>query len=214
MIEITTSRASADILAECEERGLKIKLDTIVRTKPGGRHWHLGFPKQPGVLELTDAPDGVTLKVASNRDGGWATALARELALRRTAQRVDAQMRVYRREHAIDTVWPTTERVLVCIGPGPWSTRLVRAAKRMADQIGAEWIAVHVETPAQLRLRAEVRDGIVQTLRLAEQLGGQTITLSGETMSDAILAYARDRNVSKIVVGKPTRTHWQRPSRR
>ena len=134
----------------------------------------------------------------------------RELALRRTADRVDAQMRVYRREHAIDRVWPTAERVLVCVGPGPWATRLVRAAKRMADQIGAEWIAAHVETPAQLRLPAEARDSVIQTLRLAEQLGGQTITLSGETMSGAILAYARDRNVSKIVVGKPTRTRWQR----
>jgi two-component system, OmpR family, sensor histidine kinase KdpD len=134
----------------------------------------------------------------------------RELALRRTADRVDAQMRVYRREHAIEQVWPTAERVLVCVGPGPWSTRLVRAAKRMADQLGAEWIAAYVETPAQLRLPPEARDGVVQTLRLAEQLGGQTITLSGERMSDAILAYARDRNVSKIVVGKPSRTRWQR----
>jgi two-component system sensor histidine kinase KdpD len=134
----------------------------------------------------------------------------RELALRRTAERVDAQMRVYRREHAIDKVWPTAERVLVCVGPGPWSTRLVRAAKRMADQIGAEWIAAYVQTPSQLRLPAEARDGVVHTLRLAEQLGGQTITLTGETMSEAILAYARDRNVSKIVVGKPSRTRWQR----
>ncbi|HXD99776.1 MAG TPA: sensor histidine kinase KdpD [Candidatus Acidoferrum sp.] len=134
----------------------------------------------------------------------------RELALRRTADRVDAQMRVYRREHAIEQVWPTAERVLVCIGASPWSTRLVRAAKRMADQIGAEWIAAYVETPSQLRLPAEARDGVIQTLRLAEQLGGQTITLSGETMSEAILAYARDRNVSKIVVGKPSRTRWQR----
>src|SRR5918996_101549 len=134
----------------------------------------------------------------------------RELALRRTAARVDAQMRVYRREHAIDKVWPTAERVLVCIGPSPWSTRLVRAAKRMADQLGAEWIAAYVETPAQLRLPPEAKDSVVQTMRLAEQLGAQTITLSGERMSDAILAYAHDRNVSKIVVGKPTRTRLQR----
>src|SRR5881296_1116389 len=69
----------------------------------------------------------------------------RELALRATAQRVDAQMRVYRREHAIDKVWPTAERVLVCIGATPYSTRLVRAAKRMADSLGAEWIAAYVE---------------------------------------------------------------------
>ena len=134
----------------------------------------------------------------------------RELALRRTAERVDAQMRVYRREHAIEQVWPTAERVLVCVGPSPWSTRLVRAAKRMADQIGAEWIAAYVETPAQLRRPPEARDRVIQTLRLAEQLGAQTITLSGPTMSEALLAYARDRNVSKIVVGKPTRTRWQR----
>jgi two-component system sensor histidine kinase KdpD len=134
----------------------------------------------------------------------------RELSLRRTAERVDAQMRVYRREHAIAPVWPTTERILVCVGPGPWSTRLVRAAKRMADQLGAEWIAAYVETPAQLRLPPEAKDSVIQTLRLAESLGAQTITLAGTTMSEALLAYAHDRNVSKIVVGKPTRTRWQR----
>jgi two-component system sensor histidine kinase KdpD len=134
----------------------------------------------------------------------------RELALRRTAQRVDAQMRLYRHEHAIERVWPTAERVLVCVGPGPGSPRRVRAAKRMADQLGAEWIAAYVETPAQLRLPPEARDSAIQTLRLAEQLGARTITLTGQTMSEAILAYARDGNVSKIVVGKPTRTLWQR----
>jgi len=134
----------------------------------------------------------------------------RELALRATADRVDAQMRVYRRDHAIAGVWPTAERVLVCIGPTPYSARLVRAAKRMADQLEAEWIAAFVETPAALRLPEEARDSVTQTLRLAEALGGQTITLSGQTMSDAILAYARDRNVTKIVVGKPSRTLWQR----
>ena len=134
----------------------------------------------------------------------------RELALRRTAARVDAQMRLYRREHSIDKIWPTAERILVCVGPSPWSTRLVRAAKRMADGLGAEWIAAYVETPAQLRLSQEARDGVVQTLRLAESLGAQTIRLSGETMSEALLAYAHDRNVSKLVVGKPSRSRWQR----
>jgi two-component system sensor histidine kinase KdpD len=134
----------------------------------------------------------------------------RELALRRTAARVDAQMRVYRREHAIDKIWPTAERILVCVGPSPWSRRLVRAAKRMADDLGAEWIAAYVETPGQLRLPQEARDGVIQTLRLAESLGAQTITLSGPTMSEALLAYAHERNVSKLVVGKPSRGRWQR----
>jgi two-component system sensor histidine kinase KdpD len=134
----------------------------------------------------------------------------RELALRRTAERVDAQMRVYRRDHAIATVWPTAERILVAVGPTPWSTSLVRAAKRMADQMGAEWIAAYVETPASLRLPPEAKDSVIQTLRLAESLGAQTITLSGPRMSDAILGFARDRNVTRIVVGKPTRKPWQR----
>jgi two-component system sensor histidine kinase KdpD len=134
----------------------------------------------------------------------------RELALRRTAERVDAQMRVYMHEHAIEKIWPTAERLLVCISPGPDSARLVRAAKRMADRLGAPWVAAYVETPAQLRLPVEVRDRVTQTLRLAEQLGAETVTLPGEKMSDAILAYARDRNVTKIVVGKPRRPLWKR----
>jgi hypothetical protein len=84
MFEVTVNRTSKDILRECKHRGLIIKLDTFVMKKPGGGHWHLGFPNQPGVLELTDGADGtVSLKVANNRDGGWATAMAKELAKRR-----------------------------------------------------------------------------------------------------------------------------------
>src|SRR5437764_1074845 len=100
----------------------------------------------------------------------------RELALRRTAERVDAQMRVYMREHAIGTVWPATERLLVCVSPTPDAARLVRAAKRMAEGLGAPWIAAYVETPAQLRLPQGARDTVIQTLRLAEQLGAETVT--------------------------------------
>src|SRR5713101_4027189 len=134
----------------------------------------------------------------------------RELALRRTAERVDAQMRVYMREHAIAKVWPTTERLLVCVSPGPDSARLVRAAKRMAERLGAPWIAAYVETPAHLRLPADARERVSQSLRLAEQLGAETVTLPGEKMSEALLAFARDRNVTKIVVGKPRRPLWKR----
>ena len=134
----------------------------------------------------------------------------RELALRRTAERVDAQMRVYMHEHAIEKSWPTAERLLVCISPGPESARLVRAAKRMADRLGAPWVAAYVETPAQLRLPPQVRDRVTQTLRLAEQLGAETVRLPGQQMSEAILGFAHDRNVTKIVVGKPRRRLWTR----
>jgi two-component system sensor histidine kinase KdpD len=134
----------------------------------------------------------------------------RELALRCAAERVDAQMRVYMREHAIGAVWPAAERLLVCIGPSPSSARLIRTAKRMAEHFGAQWIAAYVETPAQLRLPPEARDRVVQWLRLAEQLGAETATLSGERMSEEILAFAHARNVTKLIVGKPARPLWKR----
>jgi two-component system, OmpR family, sensor histidine kinase KdpD len=134
----------------------------------------------------------------------------RELALRCTAERVDAQMRLYMREHAIEKVWPAGERLLVCIGPSPTSVRLVRATKRMADRFEAEWIVAYVETPAHLRLPQEARDRVTQTLRLAEQLGAKTVTLTGQKMSEALLAFAHARNVTKIIVGKPSRSLWTR----
>jgi two-component system, OmpR family, sensor histidine kinase KdpD len=134
----------------------------------------------------------------------------RELALRRTAERVDAQMRSYMRDHTIVGVWPTTERLLVAVSASPSAARLVRATKRMAERARADWWAVYVETPAQLRLPAEARDQVAQTLRLAESLGAQTVTLTGARMSDEILAFARQRNATRIVVGKPRRSRWQR----
>jgi two-component system sensor histidine kinase KdpD len=133
----------------------------------------------------------------------------RELALRRTAERVDAQMQVYRSAHAITETWPTTERLLVSVSPSPLSVRLVRAARRMAARLRAEWLAVYVETPASLRLPEADRDRVVHTLRLAEQLGAETVTLSGQNVSEELLNYARTRNVSKIVVGKPRRPRWK-----
>jgi two-component system sensor histidine kinase KdpD len=133
----------------------------------------------------------------------------RELALRRTADRVDDQMQLYRRAHAIAEIWPTTERLLVCVSPSPLAARLVRAARRMAARLRAEWLVVYVETPAHLRLPEADRDRVVQTLRLAEQLGAETATLSGQKVSEELLTYARTRNVSKIVVGKPRVLRWR-----
>jgi two-component system sensor histidine kinase KdpD len=134
----------------------------------------------------------------------------RELALRRTAERVDAQMQAYMRDHAIETTWPVAERLLVCVGPSPFSQQLIRAGRRLADRLGAKWIVAYVETPAQARLPQADRDRVVHALRLAEQLGAETATLSGTTMSEEILAYARARNVSRIVLGKPARSLWRR----
>ena len=134
----------------------------------------------------------------------------RELALRQTASRVDAEMRHYREGHAIREVWQVGERILVCIGPTPLAERLVRAGKRFAMALRAEWIVAYVETPKLQRLPAAQRDAVLRILRLAEQLGAKAVTLSAAEMSTAILEFARERNVTKIVMGKPTRRGWKR----
>ena len=135
----------------------------------------------------------------------------RELALRRTADRVDDQMQEYREGHAIGQVWAVRERVMVCIGPGPESEHLVRVSKRLADSVRGEWIAVYIETPDLLRLSESQRTRMAEVLRLAESLGAETATLTGGNQFSAdVLAYAHARNVTKIVMGKPRRTGWRR----
>lgn len=129
----------------------------------------------------------------------------RELALRRTAERVAAQMEDYRRDRSVQQVWPAAEKLLVAIGPSPYSARLVRATKRMADTHHADWYAISVETPGHAGLAQQDKDRISQTLRLAGQLGAQTATISAEGASGGILAFAREHNVTKIVAGKPIR---------
>ncbi|MBX0328877.1 sensor histidine kinase KdpD [Oscillochloris sp. ZM17-4] len=133
----------------------------------------------------------------------------RELALRHMADRVDQEMRRYRQDHAISETWPAAERLLVCVGPNPAAGRLIRAARRMAARLRAPWVVVYVETPGHLRLPEAAREAIIQNLRLAESLGAETVTLSGGRVSEVLLAYARQRNVSKIVIGKPASPTWR-----
>lgn len=138
----------------------------------------------------------------------------RQLALRATSERVDAAMREYRDKNAISKTWAATERVLVCVGPDPLSARLVRAARRMATSLDAQWLAVYVETPALARLSQSARDRILQTLKLAEELGAETANISGESVAATLLDFAQQRNVSRIIVGKPVRTTWMARFRR
>lgn len=134
----------------------------------------------------------------------------RELALRQTANRVDAQMLDYREDHAIKEVWQVGERILVCIGPNGLAERLVRAGKRLAISLRADWIVAYVETPELQRLSSVKRDAVLRVLRLAEQLGAETVTLSAPMISEAIIRYSRERNINKIVIGKPGRRGWKR----
>lgn len=133
----------------------------------------------------------------------------RELALRRTAERVDQQMEVYRRDHAVVRTWPAADTIMVCVNMKPRGPRLIRAARQMAASLHAKWIAAYVQIPRHLRLPQAERDRLVQTLRLAEQLGAETITLTGENVAQELLSYARSRNATKIIVGKPVRSPWK-----
>jgi len=133
----------------------------------------------------------------------------RELALRRTAERVDEQMQIYREVKGVKEVWPAAERILVCVGPNPRSIRLIRAAKRMAAGLRAEWIAAYVEAPHKVKPSESDLRQLAEHMRLAESLGAETVTLSGHKASEEVLTYARERNVTKIIVGKPTHPRWK-----
>ena len=133
----------------------------------------------------------------------------RELALRRTAEHVDASVQDYRRDHEIGPTWPVAERILACVRPNPESDRLVRAARRMAARLKADWIVAYVESPEQRALSPAERQALARMVKLAEDLGATTVALSGASVSETILAFARQRNVSRIVVGKPAHSRWR-----
>ena len=137
---------------------------------------------------------------------GNLTAL-RELALRRTADRVDDELLSHMRANAIPGPWAAGERVLVCVSEDPRSSGLVRYAKRLADRLHAPWTALSIEGPRAASLSETQRDRIAEALRLADRLGGDAVTLpGGRRVADDILAYARSANVNHIVVGKATRS--------
>ncbi|MBL8055332.1 MAG: sensor histidine kinase KdpD, partial [Anaerolineales bacterium] len=177
---------------------------------------------EAGEIELVDLPPGELIQRLKEgkvyvpdqaaraiqkffRQGNL-TAL-REMALRRAAERVDDQMRAYMQTRAIPGPWSASERLLVCVGPGRLSERLVRAARRLADELNAEWFAAHVELPAGLE--AAEREGVARVLLLAEELGARSVTLPGRDVAEAALAYARQHNVTNIIVGQPLRPRWQ-----
>jgi len=132
----------------------------------------------------------------------------RELALRYAARRVDRQVEKYMRLHGIAGPWPAGERVMVCVSPSPFSARLIRIARRMAEGLQAEWLAVYVEAPRRFPHREEDRARLVRNLRLAEELGAETISINGHDVAEELLELARKRNVSQIIIGKPLHSRF------
>jgi two-component system sensor histidine kinase KdpD len=133
----------------------------------------------------------------------------RELALRRAAERVDNQMLEYMQTRSIPGPWPVGEYLLVCIGPGPLAERLIRTARRQADRINARWCALYVETPAHHRLSQKAKEQVDRSLQLAEKLGATTASVFGLNVANSALEYARQHNVTRIIIGKTLRPRWQ-----
>jgi two-component system sensor histidine kinase KdpD len=133
----------------------------------------------------------------------------RELSLRRAAARVDDQMRAYMESRSIAGPWAVTETLLVCISGSPYSERLIRTTRRLADEMRAAWHTVYIETPGSNRHLRENRQRVWRDLRQAESMGAQVATLTSTSVAEALIAYAVKSNVTKIVVGKPSKPRWR-----
>ncbi|MBP1729475.1 MAG: osmosensitive channel signal transduction histidine kinase, partial [Deltaproteobacteria bacterium] len=133
----------------------------------------------------------------------------RELSLRRTAARVDEQMRAYMETQSIVGPWPTAERLLVCVSGSPSSEKLIRATCRLAEELKAQWFTVYIETPEGGRHARENRERIWHNLRLAEGLGAQVASVTASDITDAVMEYVGRHNITKIVMGKPNKPRWR-----
>src|SRR5450830_750352 len=134
----------------------------------------------------------------------------REIALRRTADRVDADMREYRADRSIVQLWQTKERIVVAIGARADEDKLVRAAARLAAKLQADWLAVHVDAPSWPRVRLAGRERILKNLKLAQSLGAETASITGEDVARALVQFARSRNAGKLVIGQAHGGRWKR----
>lgn len=134
----------------------------------------------------------------------------RELALRRTAEQVDEQLLTQMQAGAIEGPWPASERILVCVSEDPRSAGLVRYAKRLADRLHAPWTALYIECRRGQQLSEEQRDRIFDTLRLAQGLKGEAVTIPGgeRRVADDVIFYAQANNITHIVIGKSSRSRW------
>ncbi len=134
----------------------------------------------------------------------------RELALRRTADRIEDDVQAYRVKQAIEPVWKTEASLLCGVGPRPGGEGVIRNAARLASQLGVDWMAVYVETPRLQRLPAAAREGILRTLKLAQDMGARTAVLSGADPAAVLVDYARSHNCSKLVLGRTRAKPWLR----
>ena len=134
----------------------------------------------------------------------------REMALRYAARKVDEDMRSYMESHGIIGPWPAGSRLLVCISTSPLSERLIRTGQRMAADLDAEWFAVYVESPREAPSTEAAKDQLSRNLRLARELGAKVEVLIAQNIAEEIHSFAREHNVTLIIVGLPRRSLYNR----
>jgi two-component system sensor histidine kinase KdpD len=130
----------------------------------------------------------------------------REITLSLTARKMDSELLNYMKAKAIRSTWPATDKLLVCISAGPNAAQLVRKAYRMAQNTNAEWYVVHVSPPVLRPLNQAERDYLAEAFRLAEEFGARTFDLSGPDVVPGLLRFARENNISQIIIGRPRKS--------
>lgn len=153
-------------------------------------------------------PDQVSRAIEKFFRKGNLTAL-REMSLRRAAERVDNQMRSYMESKSIPGPWPAQDRILVSLSSHPLGERLIRAGRRLADEINAEWFVLFVETPGHLHMPVVNKERMENNLKLAEELGAQVFRMTGQSVAEEIVQFCKTHNVTKIIAGKPIRPRWR-----
>lgn len=133
----------------------------------------------------------------------------RELALRRSADRLDSEIVKYRKDNAVSTVWKTRESILACVGPGDEGENVIRSAARIAAQLQIPWHAIYVETPKLQNLSQKARERILKTISMAEEMGAKAVILGGNNAVESVINFAREHNLSRVIVGTGALSSWE-----
>lgn len=131
----------------------------------------------------------------------------REIALRFTSEIVNHDLQTFKAFESAHNPWRTQDKLMVAVSHSPHSKELIRAARRIAFNINAKWIAVNVQIGATLSDKAKQQ--LAENIELARQLGAEIITTMGEDIVAALKRVIQQQNVTQIIIGRPQRTFWQ-----
>lgn len=135
----------------------------------------------------------------------------RELALRETAEEVDEELAEYMKKEGIRDNWRTVERIMVCISPSATAKKLIRRGARLANRYKCEWYVVTVNCTNQFARNVSLKEKqlLHGHFQLAKQLGAETATLEGKSVSEELARWANEKHITQIFIGYPKRTKFE-----